>query len=148
MTPRQIMNNSDGELWAGCPAELLYIISLLNKALKSDASPLDIEKNIVPALKSFSPIKWAVSSENPCLMKSRYHLASVYKEAVSIYLSQIMHGTIEDSLSETLIGGPVTSALLHIQSIDQDDEHFKCLIWPAFVIGAEARNESQRATIV
>jgi hypothetical protein len=81
-------------------------------------------------------------------MKPRYHLASAYKGAVAIYMSQGTHRLYESNT----VGIPVTVSLdqiiLHIGSISREDAHFKSLVCPVFFIGAEARQESQRMAIV
>lgn len=144
----QIMKLSDGQSWAGCPAELLYIISLLNHISRCQSLDSGLKAHILSAFEEFSPMKWAISNGKTCLMKSRYHLASVYKEAVAIYMSQVINLLYESNT----VGIPVTVSLDptigHIRSISHEDAHFKSLVWPAFVIGAEAQQESQRMAIV
>lgn len=148
ISPREMMRLSDSELWAGCPVELLYIISILNNISRSQSIPSEFTTEILPALHGFSPMKWAIRSDKPELMKTRYHLASVYKHSVAIYMSQVLcqlpHG--QDIHIDTPVS--LDPTILHIESISPEDTHFKGLVWPAFVIGAEARDRSQRMVIV
>ena len=90
-------------------------------------------------------MKWAIACERPKLMKSRYHLGSAYKAAVAIYITQVMYQLYENNTARTCVA--TSAAILHIKSISRDDAHFKSLVWPAFVIGAEVREEPQRREI-
>lgn len=42
----------------------------------------------------------------------------------------------------------VDSTIGHMSSISTEDPFFKALVWPAFVIGAEARSEGQRKAVL
>ncbi|KAJ5624759.1 hypothetical protein N7510_001068 [Penicillium lagena] len=144
----QIMKLSDGQSWAGCPAELLYVISLLNNITGSQPVTSGFKTHLLSTFEDFSPMKWAIASESPSLMKPRYHFASAYKEAVAIYMYQVMHELCERNSVGIPIAVSIDSIILHIRSLCHEDAHFKCLVWPAFVIGAEARQESQRVAII
>ncbi|KAJ5595246.1 fungal-specific transcription factor domain-containing protein [Penicillium hispanicum] len=142
----QIMKVSENQTWAGCPAELLYIISLLNNVSKSQPLASDLKTHIFSVLEDFSPMKWAIASTSPGLMKARYHLASAYKGAVVIYMSQVVH-ELHGSHNYGSLAAPLDSIIVHLESISHTDAHFKSLVWPTFVIGAEARHTSQRMVI-
>lgn len=147
ISPHEMMKSSDSEIWAGCPAEILYIISVLNNISHSKSLPIELTKHITFALNEFSPIKWAVQSHSPSLMKPRYHLASIYKQSAAIYLHQIIAQLPEDVKIDVNSPASLDSTVLHIQSINPEDPHFKGLVWPAFVIGAEAKETSQRMIV-
>ncbi|KAJ6007849.1 hypothetical protein N7540_011825 [Penicillium herquei] len=143
----QILDLSDGQSWAGCPAQLLSIISLLNNASINPTQSSDFIASILLAFQEFAPMKWAIANKSPSVMKPRYHLASAYKGAVAIYMAQVMHGYVETHAIELPHVDPLDSLIVHLLSIDFEDDHFKSLVWPSFVIGAEAKEESQRRSI-
>ncbi|KAJ5724770.1 hypothetical protein N7493_006498 [Penicillium malachiteum] len=143
----QIMDLSDGQSWAGCPAQLLSIISLLNNASINISPSSDFMDTIFSAFQEFSPMKWAIANNNSSFMKPRYHLASAYKGAVAIYMTQVMHGYRETDAIQLSHIDSIDFLILHLISINFEDDHFKSLVWPSFVIGAEAREESQRKSI-
>ncbi|KAJ5581079.1 hypothetical protein N7450_007380 [Penicillium hetheringtonii] len=146
--PTQDMTKlSDGEVWAGCPGEILHIISSINDISRTQSSPAGPATQIMLELTAFSPIKWAVGSSQPNLMKSRYHLATVYKHSAMIYLHQVFHQLPRLSDAKMTDPGSLDSAVLHIQSISPKDPHFKSLVWPAFVIGAEIKIEAHKLVI-
>jgi hypothetical protein len=139
---------SESELWSGCPAELLYIISILNDISRSKSIPSGFTTEIMPAFNAFSPMKWAIRSDNPSLMKARYHLSSIYKHSAAIYMSQVLCQLPQGQHIEFDTPASLDPIILHIESISPEDTHFRALVWPAFVIGAEAKNLSQRLVIV
>lgn len=147
MSTHEIIKLSGSETWTGCPAELLYIISILNDISSPQSLPAGFMTEILSGFENFSSIRWAVAGDRPNLMKSRYHLASVYKHAVAIYISQILRHLYETTTIEINSMASLDSTILHIQSISRDDSHFKGLVWPAFVIGAETWQISQRMAI-
>ena len=146
--PTQYMTKlSDSEVWAGCPAEILHIISTVNDISRTPSSPDGSATQIILALDKFSPIKWAVESSQPSLMKSRYHLATVYKHSAMIYLHQVLGQLLHNCNVKITTLDSLDSVILHIQSIRPEDPHFKGLVWPAFVIGAETKTEAHRLII-
>lgn len=92
-------------------------------------------------------------------------MASAYKGAIAIYASRALsthcdarsgdgsrcvlrdcwvHGKIKhDKLLENI----VDLSLRHLQQISPRDSHFKGILWPCFIIGAEARLPEQRSWI-
>ena len=93
-------------------------------------------------------MNWAIANKSPSLMKPRFHLASAYKGAVGIYMAQVMLDLSGDVALVSPNNESIDALISHIQSIGYDDEHFKSLVWPAFVIGAEAGSEDQRTVII
>ncbi|KAJ5116619.1 hypothetical protein N7456_000967 [Penicillium angulare] len=143
----QMMQLCDGQSWAGCPAELLYIIFLMNNISRSQSLPAQLETHIICLYEEFSPMKWAIANQVPRLMKPRFHLASAYKGAVGIYMSQVMNGLQAGRSLESLPMSSIDTLIFHLQSIAPSDDHFKSLVWPTFIIGAEAQQISHRAVI-
>ncbi|KAJ5261355.1 hypothetical protein N7478_011950 [Penicillium angulare] len=142
-----MMQLCDGQSWAGCPAELLYIIFLVNNISRSQSSPAQLETHIISLYEEFSPMKWAITNQVPRLMKPRFHLASAYKGAVGIYMSQVMNGLHAGLSFESPPINSLDTVIFHLQSIIPSDDHFKSLVWPTFVIGAETQQHFHRAVI-
>lgn len=68
-------------------------------------------------------------------------MASAYKGAIVIYASHALSATCDNRL---LVGDIVDLTLHHLQQISPSDSHFKGILWPAFILGAEARLPEQR----
>ncbi|KAE8366727.1 fungal-specific transcription factor domain-containing protein [Aspergillus caelatus] len=148
-TTLDILKRSESQTWTGCPATLLYVLSLVNAAASSSYElPPDLIDNIFSHLWSFSPMKWAVAVAETHYMKPRYQLACVWQAAVDIYALQVLPVPFE---SDVINGGRISNSLdailHHLKSMDPADVHLKGILWPAFVIGAEAQTMSQRVLI-
>ena len=81
----------------------------------------------------------------------RLALATSYQDAVYLYTSRVLSRSREGfSPPWTDVGLPndhrliATNLITQICLIPPSDPHFKCLIWPTFIAGAECR-PSQRA---
>lgn len=144
-----ILKRSESQTWIGCPATLLYVLSLVNAAASSShGMPPDWIGNIFSYLRNFSPMEWAVAAVEVHYMKPRYQLACIWQAAVEIYALQALPVPCEsDVFNEWRIRNPLDSILHHLKSMDPADVHLKGILWPAFVIGAEAQTMSQRALI-
>ncbi|KAJ0425058.1 hypothetical protein BJY00DRAFT_275781 [Aspergillus carlsbadensis] len=150
-----ILQRSESQTWTGCPAVLLYVLSLLNEAAsRPHEIPPDSIVHIFSYLRNFSPIKWAISGAETHHMKARYQLACIWQAAVEIYAHQILPiplASIFPSESKFSNKGRTSNLLdstLHqLKSMDPADVHLKGILWPVFVIGAEAQTMSQRALI-
>lgn len=145
----EILKRSESQTWTGCPATLLYVLSLVNTAASSShETPSDSIDNIFSHLRNFSSMKWAVAGADIQHMKSRYQLACVWQAAVEIYALQVLPISPEDGVfTEGRICSPLDSFLHHLKSMDPADVHLKGILWPAFVLGAEAQTMSQRKLI-
>lgn len=71
-------------------------------------------------------------------------MASAYKGAIVIYASQALSTPCDNRL---LVGDIVDLTLHHLKQISPSDSHFKGILWPAFILGAEARLPEQRLWI-
>lgn len=58
-----------------------------------------------------------------------------------IYASQVLSAHVDDPL---LVGDIVDRTLHHLKQITPSDSHFKGILWPTFILGAEARLPEQR----
>ncbi|KAF5860062.1 hypothetical protein ETB97_002088 [Aspergillus alliaceus] len=144
-----ILKRSEFLTWTGCPAEILYVVSVVN-SVSSDptrSTPTLINYLFAQA-ESFSPQKWALSCPTFAHITPRYHVACIYKAAALIYMSQVFfHRPQQRHLLESAGVGTLDATIAHFTSINTEDTHFKGILWPAFIIGAEARTEHQRAVI-
>lgn len=143
-----ILKLCEHQTWVGCPAELLYLISLVNTVPESDEQSLSLKSHIAGQLQSFSPHRWSIADTKVPRMIERYHFACVYKEAIAIYVSQVTARWTEEPFLNLYTRDSLDSTIQHMSSISTDDPFFKALVWPAFVIGAEARNEGQRKAVL
>ncbi|EFQ35427.1 uncharacterized protein GLRG_10571 [Colletotrichum graminicola M1.001] len=144
----QALRQSEHQTWVGCPAELLYLISVVN-SLRSDSSTvtgrLAAIRELRNSLQTFSPPVWATDFSDSNYHESRAHLAYAYKAAVEVYASQVIGVAPEANyLSRQYLDENVPSAILHMLSIPAQDFHVKSLVWPAFILGAEAQTTELR----
>ena len=124
-------------------------------------------------IRAFDAAAWAESMQTfhflPDL-SARIALGSAYKSAVYLYASRVLchqrsssYQTRSSPSSPSFIPSPpdyddmavpsdrrATSYELIRQlcAVPGADPHFKCLLWPTFIAGAESRRRSQRPTIV
>lgn len=143
-----ILKLCESQTWVGCPAELLHLISLVNTIPESDEKSTTLKAYVASELRSFSPHRWSIANSNVSHMMPRYHFACAYKEAIAIYISQVTARWSAEQFDAVYVKTPLDSTIQHLSSIDPEDPFFKALVWPSFVIGAEARNEGQRKAIL
>jgi hypothetical protein len=105
--------------------------------------PPELIGNILTHLRNFSPMKWALAGAETHYIKPRYQLACIWQAAVEIYALQVLPA----SSNEGRISNSLDLSFHHLESLLPADVHLKGIIWPAFVIGAEAQTPSQRALI-
>ncbi|KAF6818780.1 C6 finger domain-containing protein [Colletotrichum sojae] len=145
----EILQRAEKRSWAGCPAEPLRILCCFNslsaRMASSSESKTEIYECVVALfdqLESFSPLRWAANHPESSQAEQRNHLASAYKIAIEAYGHRASHvrgvGDMEKKVEE---------AVGHLEKINPQDSHFKGCLWPAFVIGAEARDDSHRLAI-
>ncbi|KAF6823170.1 C6 finger domain-containing protein [Colletotrichum musicola] len=145
----EILQRAERRSWAGCPAELLRILCCFNSLSARMASSSDsrtelyeIIASLFDQLDNFSPVRWAGNHPESSQAEQRNHLASAYKIAIEAYGRRAFQvrgvGDMENKVEE---------AVGHLEKISPEDSHFKGCLWPAFVIGAEARDVSHRLAI-
>lgn len=127
--------------WTGCPAELVGVLHALN-GLQSQSQELRQKEAelTLNRLEKFSCSGWALHFPGRDLYEQRLHMASAYKGAIVIYASQALSATCDNRLLVDI----VDLTLHHLQQISPSDSHFKGILWPAFILGAEARLPEQR----
>lgn len=144
----EVLQHSENQTWVGCPAELLYVLSAINSfRLDSEkiAEPQVAALDLCNRLHNFSPLAWAENFAEQQYHESRSHLAHAYKAAVEIYASHIIGPLLDqDYLSAPHRPEILRPAIDHMLAISQEDFHIKSLVWPAFVLGAEAQDAELR----
>lgn len=163
--------------WVGCPAYLLEVIFFVHGLWYPDtdvtatpqptALPLSMQQGqqltlesfaaLLQGIRNFDPLAWAHELQSFCLLPdltSRIALATAYKAAVYLYTSRVLSRARQGfSPPWTDVGVPADHSLVsdeliaQIGSVPHSDPHFKCLIWPTFIAGAECRR-SQRALVL
>ncbi|KAE8400322.1 fungal-specific transcription factor domain-containing protein [Aspergillus pseudonomiae] len=145
-----ILKRSESLTWTGCPADVLYVLSLVNSACSGPVAPgPDVIVHLFSQIENFSPQRWAFATPNTSYLTVRYHVACIYKAAALIYMSQALsHTSPQYYPIESHMPGSLDSIIGHFTSVGPGDTHFKGLLWPAFIIGAEAQTEHQRSAIM
>uniref|UniRef100_A0A093XZB8 Acriflavine sensitivity control protein acr-2 n=2 Tax=Talaromyces marneffei PM1 TaxID=1077442 RepID=A0A093XZB8_TALMA len=162
--------------WVGCPAYLLdviffvhaqrysepgetaeYSLSFLTPSGKATQaeSPLAVLRHI----DAFDADAWAEEMQSYLTLpdlSQRLALARAYKAAVYLYARRVLSRTTAFA-SDCALTDFSISALQSRKTVENDliqnlllippeDEHFKCLIWPTFIAGAECTSREQRST--
>ncbi|GAM39336.1 hypothetical protein TCE0_034r10805 [Talaromyces pinophilus] len=161
--------------WVGCPAYLLDVIFFVHAQRYSETgetaeyslsfltpsgeatraeSPLAVLRHI----DAFDTDSWAEEMQSYLTLpdlSQRLALARAYKAAVHLYARRVLSRTtafasdcaltdfsISPLQSRKTVANDLIQNLLLIQP---EDEHFKCLIWPTFIAGAECTSREQRS---
>ncbi|KAJ6018822.1 hypothetical protein N7522_000889 [Penicillium canescens] len=121
--------------------------------------PLTLESfaTLLQGIRNFDPIAWSQEMQAVFFIPDltyRLALATSYQDAVYLYTSRVLSRTrpgFDPPWSD--VGLPAdhsfiaTNLITQICLIPPSDPHFKCLIWPTFIAGAECR-PSQRALVL
>lgn len=140
-----VLQRAQSWSWVGCPAELIGVLHALNglQSRVEKPSQEDVETTL-SRLEKFSCSEWALHFPEKELYTQRLHMASAYKGAIVIYASHALRAYCENP---PLVADIVDLTLHHLKQISPSDSHFKGILWPAFVVGAEARLPEQRLWI-
>lgn len=163
--------------WVGCPAYLLEVIffvhglwypdsdattnpqptALLQSMQQDQGITFESFAALLQGIRNFDPAAWAQEMQAFYFISDlscRTALAASYKAAVYLYTSRVLSRARQGfSPPWTDIGVPADHPLVcselitQICSVPPSDPHFKCLIWPTFIAGAECPR-SQRALIL
>ncbi|KAF7719733.1 Acriflavine sensitivity control protein [Penicillium ucsense] len=119
---------------------------------------LDSYLALLQGIRDFDPVAWAYHMQSSHFLpdlSTRIALGKSYQNAVYLYTSRVLNRARAGYTPPWAdVGLPAdhaatASALLeHICSVPHSDPHFKCLIWPTFIAGAECRRPSQRPLIL
>jgi hypothetical protein len=132
-----------------------HTMSFSSVFLPDDSKPLQSPEALLEHIQAFDPVAWAESMQS-CLyledLSMRIALATIYKAAVYLYASRVLSRPRSEHSSMVTTSfrlppdhGAITNLLIHqIALIPVADPHFKCLIWPTFIAGAECRDPAHR----
>ncbi|KAL4908008.1 hypothetical protein BDW74DRAFT_189330 [Aspergillus multicolor] len=122
--------------------------------LPEGSNPLQCPENLPQHIQAFDPVAWAESLQNYLYLPNlsmRIALATIYKAAVYLYATRVLSRPRPGATTiSTTIGLPPDHADVAAFLVNQfslippSDPHFKCLIWPSFIAGAECRDPAQR----
>ena len=128
--------------------------------LPETPSPLQSPAALLQHIQAFDPISWAEEMQSFVTLpdlSARITLANIYKSAVYLYASRVLSRPRSQSPSPGIQSCThlpkdhkyIADSLIHqLSLIPESDPHFKCLIWPTFIAGAESRFPSQRPIIL
>ncbi|KAL2818837.1 fungal-specific transcription factor domain-containing protein [Aspergillus granulosus] len=118
------------------------------------SNPLQCPENLARHIQAFDPVAWAESLQDYLFLPDlsmRVALATSYKAAVYLYATRVLSRPRPGATCvSTNFGLPpdhaeVAALLIHqFTLIPSTDPHFKCLIWPSFIAGAECRDPAKR----
>jgi hypothetical protein len=164
--------------WVGCPAYLLEVIFFVHEGWCADPDPdtnppaMNYSSNFLPKgsnplqsptallhhIQAFDPVAWSEEMQNFLHLPDlsvRTALATIWQAAVYLYASRVLsRPRTQGRATSNTLGLPpdhkdITNLLIQqIPLIPVADAHFKCLIWPTFIAGAECRNPSQRPLLL
>lgn len=78
----------------------------------------------------------------------RYHFARIWRAAVEIYASQVFNAVEDFDINMQYPTSSLDSIISSIGSMDASNAHYRGLLWPTFVIGAEAQTPAEKSIIV
>ncbi|KAL4878696.1 fungal-specific transcription factor domain-containing protein [Aspergillus karnatakaensis] len=126
--------------------------------LPEGSNPLHCPENLPKHIQAFDPVAWAESLQSYLFLPDlsmRIALANIYKAAVYLYATRVLSRprpgatTVSTTIGLPLDHTEVAAFLIHqFTLIPSSDPHFKCLIWPSFIAGAECRDPAQRPFIL
>jgi len=127
--------------------------------LPPNSKPLQSPQALLNHIQAFDPIAWAIDLQSYLYLPDltmRIALATTYKAAVYLYTSRVLSRPRSGSntITNEWFGLPHDHTAVAQILIDQlavippQDPHFKCLIWPTFIAGAECRDSSHRPFIL
>lgn len=161
----------------GCPADLLYLILVVNWQcwLKAQAAAAAITSpfqlpisetelslatptsmgaySIINEILTFDPVSWSLKTSTPATPYSqsdlykRTRLARAYKSAVFIYAMRVLRPENPEYHPSLPIAQIADQVIADIRMIPTHDPLFKCLVWPTFISGAETWGPAQRDVV-
>ncbi|KAI1414850.1 hypothetical protein F5Y13DRAFT_197382, partial [Hypoxylon sp. FL1857] len=133
--------------WAGCPSDFLSTLhGLITFAHCSGHPPPEEINERFDRLQRFDTMSWAARSPQPASAQVRYSLGQAWKGAIEIYGRRVLAEQYPDV--QAVSGDLIEATLFHLRQIDHRDTHFKGIVWPVFVVGAEAQTAEQREAIL
>lgn len=123
--------------------------------LAKNADPLESPRALLYHIQAFDPAAWAETMQSYVFLPDltmRIALATIYRAAVYLYASRVLCRPRDGPMLSLASGLGIPSdhvdvanlLIRQISLIPTADPHFKCLIWPTFIAGAECRDPSLR----
>ncbi|KAE8148129.1 hypothetical protein BDV25DRAFT_158966 [Aspergillus avenaceus] len=164
--------------WVGCPAYLLEVIFFVHEGwcvdpdpdadppamnfssefLPKGSNPLQSPAALLRHIQAFDPVAWSEEMQSFLYLPDlsvRIALATIWRAAVYLYAGRVLSRPRSRSRAATNTFGlpsdhkAVTNLLIqHLPLIPVADAHFKCLIWPTFIAGAECTDSSHRPVLL
>ncbi|KAJ5612776.1 hypothetical protein N7510_005970 [Penicillium lagena] len=162
-------NQSDAEppeaieqSFLGCPGYLLSAIQRLSARRDSIAGPEPLDDiaiqshvrettAVIHQIQAFDCYIWACSLKQPQPQSSSRQeignlckLSQTYKTGALIYGGRILDALSQDTTPPSGQDGLVSESLGLIDALREDQDLFKCILWPIFVTGLECRWQAER----
>ncbi|KAE8372604.1 fungal-specific transcription factor domain-containing protein [Aspergillus bertholletiae] len=109
-------------------------------------------------IQAFNPVAWAEEMQSFLYLPDltvRTALATIWRAAVYLYTSRVLSRPRAHGRAKSTIPGlppdhkAITNLLIQqIPLIPVADDHYKCLIWPTFIAGAECTDPSHRPILL
>ncbi|PLB38503.1 putative C6 finger domain protein Acr-2 [Aspergillus candidus] len=123
--------------------------------LAKNADPLESPRAFLHHIQAFDPAAWAETMQSYVFLPDltmRLALATIYRASVYLYASRVLCRSRDGPMLSLASGLGIPSdhsdvanlLIRQITLIPVADPHFKCLIWPTFIAGAECRDPSLR----
>jgi hypothetical protein len=146
----------------GCPEYILTVIQQLSvqrDSLAEAQRPLDeVSANtylkdtasLIETIRSFDSYAWAKSLQRSRNSSSQEiiglcNLSEAYKLGALLYAGRIVDALTERSIEQNHL---VTELLGVTESLKDNLEIFKCILWPMFVAGLECQWQAQRDFLI
>ncbi|KAJ3548884.1 hypothetical protein NM208_g777 [Fusarium decemcellulare] len=141
----------------GCPKEILLSIGSFAMQRRGDSTPSATSGNLergslqetLRRLRSFDVQAWATTpvnqrhSEPSASTDDLLHVGHIWKLTAEIYGFHVL-STLKQSVTD-LQPPTLSSVIEEFGSLERNDEELlKCLVWPAFVVGAASTHWCQR----
>ena len=169
------LKRSEKMSFLGCPADLLYLILVVNwqcwlkaqaaattspfqppisETELSLATPTAMGANsIINEIHTFDPVSWSLKTSTTATphsrsdLSKRTRLACAYKSAVFIYARRVLRPENPAHHPSVPIAQLAAQVIADIRTIPTRDPLFKCIVWPTFISGAETRAPAQRDVV-
>lgn len=171
----QLLKRSESLLFLGCPAELLYLISLVNWqawSMSSDgpkdmialSSPLSSSQHffqpilledtpgerastVLQQIQEFDATIWAQATQRWTPQSDLSDRTAIAQAYKSTAQIYAIRILSVSSSVDILSRNFVDQLLANLSSISPDSPFFKTLIWPTFIAGTECKTPEQRNCI-
>jgi len=152
------LQKSVDQSYLGCPEYLLDVLRSFSVYRDILASPEPIDQivfhtyvqqvsSVLGSTQEFDCYAWASSlPQSPQVTQKLYTLAQAYKIGSLIYGRRVMDALVANNA--TAQDGLVCELIGIIDALKTDEALFKCILWPMFVAGLEAQEQTQRDFVI